>query len=540
MRSDRVAFNLLDEPWIKVRTLDGAVRELSLTDVFTEAHELRGLAGEIPTQDVAVLRLLEAVLLGVTRPRRPRSDDESVELWESWWRAGHFPVEVCDYFQTHRERFDLLHDQTPFLQVAGLHTASGGTSGLVKLIADVPDGHQYFTTRAGGGLESLSLAEATRWLVHCHAYDPAGIKTGAVDDDRVHAGKGYSMGYPAWAGNLGIILAEGANLFDTLMLNLPLLLAKVDDVPVWERAALMPGVSTDHPMPTGPADLFTWPSRRVLLHVKGDRIVDVQISNGDRLGPQQQTGNEPMTSWRKSKNQSKGGGDVYMPVTHSPDRRVWQGLAALLVSTDGASKRAPVLDWLEKLRRAGVLPEDRTVFLRAVGIEYGPQASSIAGALDDGLQAHVAALIDQALVQMAVDAAARAGTGVVALVNLASNLAVAAGGEPERPRTETFEFGYSLLDRPYRTWLAELDDPVTASLRLEHWGEQARRILLDAGTTLISDAGPAAVIGREVAQRGTDSMQRIDAGLAEIWFRAALSKALVSKPVPAQLQKARP
>jgi CRISPR system Cascade subunit CasA len=173
-----------------------------------------------------------------------------------------------------------------------------------------------------------------------------------------------------------------------------------------------------------------------------------------------------------------------------------------------------------------------------VGIEYGPQASSIAGAVDDGLQAHVAALIDPVLVQVASDAAARAGQGVVALVNLASNLAVASGGESERPRAEAFEFGYSLLDRPYRDWLAGLKDSSTATQQLEDWGERARRILSDAGATLIRDAGPAAIIGREVPQRGTDTVQRIDAGLAEIWFRAALSKALVSKPVAAQPQEA--
>ena len=87
MMTERAAFNLLDEPWIKVRTLAREVQELSLMEVFDKAHTLRGLAGEIPTQDVAVIRVLEAVLLGVTKPDRPRSDDESLYCWDSWWRA---------------------------------------------------------------------------------------------------------------------------------------------------------------------------------------------------------------------------------------------------------------------------------------------------------------------------------------------------------------------------------------------------------------------------------------------------------------------
>ena len=546
MMSDGGVFNLLESPWIRVRTMTGEVVELSLVEVLERAAELRGLAGEVATQDVAIIRLLEAVLLGATRSGRPRGRDEVLDLWAGWWRAGRLPMkQIADYLDLWREHFYLLHDRTPFLQVADLRTASGKASGLAKLIADIPDGHQYCTTRAGKELESLSFAEAARWLVHCHAFDPAGIKTGAVGDDRVKGGKGYSMGYPAWVGNLGVILIEGASFFETLLLNLPIPLAARDDVPVWERAPLPAGVALDHPSPRGTADLLTWPSRRVRLIPEGGRIVDVQISNGDRLGPQGEVGRESMTSWRKSKAQSKGDTEVYMPVTHSPERRIWQGLQSLLVSAAGASKRAPVLDWLAEVRRDGVLPDERTVRLRTVGIEYGTQASSIVGAVDDGLSAHVAALIDPVLVQAAVDAASRASQGVVALVNLSSNLALASGYDPkaspkdnDRRRGTVFELGYSRLDGAYRSWLSELDDPATAPERLEEWGQRARRLLLEAGAELIVEAGPAAVVGRDIPQQGTENTQRIDAGLAEIWFRSALKKALVSQSAAAQPQEA--
>ncbi len=528
------AFNLLDEPWIRVRMLNGEVLDVSLDKVFESAHQISGLAGEIPTQDVAMLRLLEAVLLGATRKSQPRNDNENIDLWDAWWRSGRVPVDiVSNYLEEHRERFYLLHESAPFMQVAGLHTASGNASGLIKLIADVPDGHQYFTTRAARGVESLSLAEAARWLAHCHAFDPAGIKTGAVGDHRVKGGKGYSMGYPAWVGNLGVIVVNGANLFETLLLNLPLpLFADPEDRPAWERPPVPAGVCADHPLPIGPADLLTWPSRRVRLLERDGRIVDVQISNGDRLGPQNQARNESMSSWRKSQNQSKRGeGDVYMPVIHAPEKRIWQGLGSLLITAEGSTQRAPVLQWLATLVEAGCLPSDYRVRLRTIGIEYGAQASSIAGAVDDGLDARTGALTDPILVQCAVDAAARAGNAVVALVNLASNLEQAAGGDSERPRPRTFEFGYSLLDGPYRRWLSELADVTTTAQRLDDWSEQVRHILLDAGQSLITAAGPAAVVGRLVSRMGSDEKQRIDAGLAGIWFRAALNKALGIVPV---------
>lgn len=56
------AFNLLDEPWIRVVRPDAAEVEVSLTEALLGAHTYTDLAGELPTQDVAVLRLLLAVL----------------------------------------------------------------------------------------------------------------------------------------------------------------------------------------------------------------------------------------------------------------------------------------------------------------------------------------------------------------------------------------------------------------------------------------------------------------------------------------------
>ena len=59
---EKIEFNLLEEPWIRVMTEDCTVRECSLTEVLVHSHQYRRLAGELPTQDVAVLRLLLAVL----------------------------------------------------------------------------------------------------------------------------------------------------------------------------------------------------------------------------------------------------------------------------------------------------------------------------------------------------------------------------------------------------------------------------------------------------------------------------------------------
>lgn len=60
-----IEFNLLMEPWVRVRLPDNTVQEVSLTDALVHAQEYMDLAGEMPTQDAAMLRLLLAVLFTV-------------------------------------------------------------------------------------------------------------------------------------------------------------------------------------------------------------------------------------------------------------------------------------------------------------------------------------------------------------------------------------------------------------------------------------------------------------------------------------------
>ena len=520
------AFDLIDQPWIRVRTHAGRVEERSLRSTLAGAPEVRGLAGEIPTQDVAVLRILLAVILAATRPRFSRTDTECADLFEQWWDERTLPMGdvINPYLERLRNRFDLLHRETPFLQVASLTTSTGRRTGLGKIIGDLPANVPFFSTRGGAEIESLSLAEAARWLVHCQAFDPSGIKTGAEGDDRVKGGKGYPFGYPAWAGNLGLVTAEGPSLFETLLLNVPWCMSGPEDVPVWERAPLGPAADRAH-TPQGPADLFTWPSRRLRLFADGDRVVDVQISNGDRLAPQNLHPFEAMSAWRHSKAQSKAGASVMMPVTHDPAQRIWQGLGPLLLRpTDGSSKPASAIEWLNHLTNEGVLPRDRLIDLRITGLEYGTQNAVVVGGVDDRLTAPVAALTDPVLLQAVVDAAAQARQGVVALANLAGNVDRAAGGDGNA-RERTFELGYALLDAPFRVWSRTVLDPQRVADYRADWSATASSLLRRAGDDLVAAAGPAALVGRAVARVGGDKAQLLDAGLALLWFRSSLAKA---------------
>ena len=43
-----IEFNLLTEPWIRVRLRDNTVREVSLTEALVSAQDYADLAGEMP------------------------------------------------------------------------------------------------------------------------------------------------------------------------------------------------------------------------------------------------------------------------------------------------------------------------------------------------------------------------------------------------------------------------------------------------------------------------------------------------------------
>ncbi len=518
----RTAFDLTREPWIAVR-IGGQVEELSLRDVFHRAGEIRALAGEIPTQDAAILRLL-LVILNRSIPEMDHSPDE----WARMWTSRELPMAaIYAYLDEQAERFDLLSGTTPFMQVPNL--SAGKTSGLVKLIAEVPAGEQYFTTRGGRHIEALSYAEAARWLVHSQQFDVSGIKTGAIGDDRVKGGKGYPIG-TGFAGRCGLVFVEGRDLRETLLLNLVLPLRPFDrgsDLPVWERPPLSAGIEAAHVAPQGPNDLTTWPIRRVRLHHTGSEVTDVLIANGDPIHARNLHLVEHLCAWRRSANQEKlVGGTAYMPRQHDPSRALWRGLDGILINRAGGGavrdeapqERPPgVLAWLADQRQDGALDPNHSVTLRAIGMSYGTQDSMIEATYDDALALRASVLTDPPVMSVAVRAVEMATAAVGLLAQLAGNLASAAGRDPVGPRERAREFGFHDLDGRFRLWLSQLgpDDP---DAQLDGWARTCRVAIKNEGARMVRQAGPDAVMGRNV------NGKHVDAALADLWFIAALTK----------------
>ncbi|THA69288.1 type I-E CRISPR-associated protein Cse1/CasA [Streptomyces sp. A0958] len=530
-----LSFDLTAEPWIPVLRPDGEHVELALRQVFDQASKLRRIVGDLPTQEFALLRLLLAVAHDALDGPR------TVEHWAELWADDDCFAPVGAYLDEHRDRFDLFHDRTPFFQVAGVHTAKGEVSSLNRIVADVPNGAPFFSSRMPA-VDRLTYAEAARWVVHAHAYDTSGIKTGVVGDDRVKGGRVYPLGV-GWAGNLGGVFAEGRTLRETLLLNMvaPADTAGLsdweggDDRPAWRRDACGPGAEPVR-RPTGVRDLYTWQARRLLLHADGDGVHGVVLGYGDPLTARNKHGCEPMTAWRRSETQEKKHGEpiAYMPREHDPARSAWRGLAALIANRGAPAQGAEAADylpprlfeWISQLVTSGELDEGFLVRARIVGARYGTQQSVIDEVVDDHVSMAVVLLHERRseYAEQAISAVTDAEQAVTALGDLATNLARAAGTDSQGPRATARDSGFHVLGTHYRTWLAALDGSADPYASRAEWQRQVHRIVGRLGDGLIDRAGDAAWQGRVITVKSRTEW--LNAGLAGNWFRYRLDTCL--------------
>ncbi|MFJ8078780.1 type I-E CRISPR-associated protein Cse1/CasA [Streptomyces sp. NPDC096176] len=526
-----LSFDLTTRPWIPVLRGNGTQDELSLREVFEQAHDLRRIVGDLPTQEFALMRLLLA--LAHDALEGPQDIDVWAELWDE---EGCF-APVRAYLDAHRGRFDLLDADAPFFQTAGLRTAKDEVFSLNRIVADVPNGEPFFTARMPT-VERLTFAEAARWVVHAHAYDTSGIKTGVEGDKRAKGGKVYPLGV-GWAGNLGGVFVEGRTLRETLLLNLvaadsPNLQIDGQDAPAWRREPCGPGGS-ERP-PTGVRDLYTWQTRRLRLHFDETGVHGVVLGYGDPLTARDRQHREPMTAWRRSKPQEKKlkKSPVYLPREHAPERSAWRGIGSLVAGEPGPAQgpeaaaylRPGILEWVARLVTEGELPRGFLVRARIVGAVYGTQQSVIDEIVDDHVSMAVVLLHEQdrRYAEQAVAAVTDADLAVNALGDLATNLARAAGTESDGPRSTARDLAYGLLEAPYRRWLTRLSDTDDPYAQRTAWQQEVYEIVGRLGDRLMAAAGDAAWQGRTVPLK--NGTEWLNSALAGKWFRTALHRGL--------------
>ena len=540
-------YNLLDEPWIPVRLLDGTIADVGLLELLRRTTEIADLACELPTQSIAIQRLVLAIAYRVAPPRDARD-------WVRQWDEGAPTEQMIEYLERWRDRFYLFGGRFPFMQVADLRTAKDAVSGLEKLIADVPNGEQFFTTRHGRALTCIPPSEAARWLVHAQAYDPSGIRSGAVGDSQVKGGKGYPIG-PSWCGHLGLVWLKGKDLDETLVLNLvPADAAQLRGVESstewgacsWEVSEAESAVRGDYSLldPSGtPRDisiprLLTWHSRRVRLVGNREGVTGVVLAQGDKLAPQQMHRYEPQSLWRYSTPQSKKfKQDVYMPRKYEAGRALWRNLPGTLptvTTVQGVDKQpkqeflpSATLSFHYQLDNASIeTAYPKVMRIQAVGVTYGPQEATFEDIYSDELTLSVAVMrVEHEDLSAEIDRQVRLTEEIARHVgNLAANLVRAAGesgdGAGDGARDRAKELFFSTVDTDFRTWLTQVDGRESARDAGRRWERSLRQHALDIQAELVRGASSSAIIGRDTS-RGY-----MNVGIADNYFRAALNKHL--------------
>ncbi|MGI5901002.1 MAG: type I-E CRISPR-associated protein Cse1/CasA [Desulfitobacteriia bacterium] len=503
-------FNLLYEPWILVMKPNGETEEVSLMELFQGASKWQGLAGELPTQDVAVLRLLLAILHAVFARYDPdgnyapiTSPTEALSRWKGIWDKGEFPMEIIgDYLKHYEDRFYLFHSERPFYQVAGLEKhkkaakyTAAKLNGIICQSGSEPFKPQkarLFPQRTGDSLWTLRYSEAARWLLHINAFDDvSGSGKGRGEKKRSK----YELG---WLGKLGLIAAIGGNLFETLLLNLIFLKDENElwgkEEPIWEVETVKTDEGVEITIPDNPSGLLTIQSRRLLLERQNGLVIGYYLLGGDYF-TEENAYNEQMTLWldiSKKDEQPK-----HVPRRHDSARQIWRDFSVLVGQSEGG--RPPgIIKWLSKLKSNNAIEKKHFRFQTAA-VRYDSKNCSIEDVFSDTLSFNAALLtkLGEDWVSNIIDELKITSRLVEEVGFLARNLAKASGDSDGSSESRIArEQAYFRLDEPFRQWLAEID-PKQDSMNETclRWWEKAQGIVRGFGRELLDQAGPSAFVG---------------------------------------------
>ncbi|MCI9104963.1 MAG: type I-E CRISPR-associated protein Cse1/CasA [Lachnospiraceae bacterium] len=522
-------FNLLEEPWIKVIMPSLEQKEVSLTDAIIYAHQYKNLSGEMATQDAAMFRLLLAITVtifyrydadGTSRDLREEdeweeeeSDDELDEntvlrRWKRYWKKGRFSEHaVREYLETWRERFWLFHPETPFWQVKDL--PYGTDYGVECLLGNMKESNNkktqhHFSMMEGEELARLSYGEVTRWLIHLNAY-AVNVKT-----DKKDPAPGLPTGVGR-LGQLGLIMVNGENLFEILMLNL---CAQNTDKelweepkPIWEQKIRMEQGCDREEFDNLP-ELYTMQSRRIMLKRNEDgHLIGFRAMGGDFL-PFRDKSNEPMTIW-KWKKEDKKAEPQFSPQIHNPAVHAWREFPTLIDATDSdekkTKKRIPgVVQWIQALQKTSLISTDCLITFRMIGMVYGDQMSYTYGeCIEDTLTMSINLLMDLNKVwrsriteqvekcqSVASEAMDRAAYQLCKL--LYGN--IAAKGSIKDVMVSQYYFS---INGPFREWLVGIKPESDNEEKLEEWERQSYQYARKTIEDYITDLGVDPYIYRE-------------------------------------------
>lgn len=321
-----LSFSLVEEGWIPCRLSDGTLRELGIRETLSRAHEIREVTDPSPLVTSALLRFL------LTLAHCVLEDPEDEDDWQDLWEAGQFPPDrISAYLESWKDRFDLFHPETPFLQVGGFQLLDKKGEAVpgspVSLLAqELASGNNatLFDHSQDGEPTPREPGWCARKLLATQAWGLFGGK-GPTSNLGPH---GYSFTAPL-VGTVQVYLVR-PTLFETLLANL---LTRDHrhfqegelGRPSWEG----PGprtASSDPEVPGGYLAAMTMPTRFLRLipeQVDGElRVRWMYTAPGRKLD--RTVYDEPFSLRRVHREK-----ELIYPISLNPERDLWREGGAL-------------------------------------------------------------------------------------------------------------------------------------------------------------------------------------------------------------------
>ncbi|MCR4764220.1 MAG: type I-E CRISPR-associated protein Cse1/CasA [Lachnospiraceae bacterium] len=263
-----VTYNVIEQPWIPVVTVDGKNEELGIRKVIQRADALREISCASPLEEYSLYRFLGLFLMDALRPETDADIEDLID-------EGRFDTGTIDAYITDCEKegvsFDLFDGTRPFLQSPPGEN-EGGIKPVSALDFTLPSGNNH--THFGHAKmipKDMDPGDALRLILVSYLFCTAGVQE-------------YPSGVYGAPPYFGVV--KGRNLFETLVYTL-LPLQKIsipfDKPPVlWRRIEPI--------IPKGQVGSTSWllgmlfPTRRIRLVPDGHgRVTGTYFSQGENF-----------------------------------------------------------------------------------------------------------------------------------------------------------------------------------------------------------------------------------------------------------------
>lgn len=331
-------FNLIDSPWILVKTKDQKILSLGLRDVFANSANIVSLA----ETDVPALLAQYRILLAILHRSMCAVGAWDVSSRADWFEKGLDLKAINTYLNYQHEKFWLIHPEFPFMQIAAMNLHEKTQNkikswNLISMRSASGSNPVMFSHEEDQSGKKITLAQAANCMVGYLQCVTGGLTKTFRDSDKAGA-----------LCNTAAAVPLGNTLHETLALSLhPYSAADRSnlDLPAWEKPpAQIADIMAEPTVATGPNDRYTRQARGLLwLYDPEDsgHLKNVLFAEGLSLLDDENVP-DPMASLRQGK-------DRLYRLTFSEGREFWRDMTPLMPNDGNYGRRASVLEYAHQL-----------------------------------------------------------------------------------------------------------------------------------------------------------------------------------------------